>query len=38
MVLRRGFCYAAGAMLLKHQLPGAPPVGVAGGRWSSPRW
>jgi drug/metabolite transporter (DMT)-like permease len=30
MVLGAGFCYAAGAMLLKHKLPGAPPVGVAG--------
>jgi drug/metabolite transporter (DMT)-like permease len=29
MVLGAGFCYAAGAMLLKHKLPGAPPVGVA---------
>jgi drug/metabolite transporter (DMT)-like permease len=30
MVLAAGFCYAAGALLLKHRLPGAPPVGVAG--------
>jgi|SRR4051794_13519303 len=29
MVLGAGLCYAAGAMLLKHKLPGAPPVGVA---------
>lgn len=30
MVLGAGLCYAAGALLLKHRLPGAPPVGVAG--------
>jgi drug/metabolite transporter (DMT)-like permease len=30
MVLGAGFCYAAGAMLLKHRMPGAQPVGVAG--------
>ncbi|MEA2357557.1 MAG: hypothetical protein QOI62_817 [Solirubrobacteraceae bacterium] len=30
MVLLASFGYAVGAMLLKHKLPGAPPVGVAG--------
>jgi drug/metabolite transporter (DMT)-like permease len=30
MVLGAGFSYAVGAMLLKHRLSGAPPVGVAG--------
>jgi drug/metabolite transporter (DMT)-like permease len=29
MVLGAAFCYAVGALLLKHKLPGAPPVGVA---------
>ena len=28
-ILFAGFCYAAGGMLLKHRLPGAPPAGVA---------
>ena len=32
MVLLASLCYAVGAMLLKHKLPGAPPVGVAGGQ------
>ncbi len=31
MVLGASLCYAVGAMLFKHKLPGAPPVGVAGG-------
>ena len=31
MVLLAGFGYAAGALLNKRLLPGAPPVGVAGG-------
>ena len=32
MILLASLGYAAGAMLLKHKLPGAPPVGVAGGQ------
>ena len=32
MVLLASLGYAVGAMLLKHKLPGAPPVGVAGGQ------
>jgi drug/metabolite transporter (DMT)-like permease len=32
MVLGASLCYAVGAMLLKHRLHGAPPVGVAGGQ------
>ena len=32
MVLLASLCYAIGAMLLKHKLPGAPPVGIAGGQ------
>ena len=32
MVLAASLCYAVGAMLLKHKLSGAPPVGVAGGQ------
>jgi drug/metabolite transporter (DMT)-like permease len=32
MVLAASLCYAVGAMLFKHKLPGAPPVGVAGGQ------
>jgi drug/metabolite transporter (DMT)-like permease len=32
MVLGASLCYAVGAMLFKHKLPGAPPVGVAGGQ------
>ena len=32
MVLLASLGYAAGALLLKHKLPGAPPVGVAGGQ------
>jgi drug/metabolite transporter (DMT)-like permease len=31
MVLLASFGYALGAMLVKHRLPGVPPVGVAGG-------
>ncbi len=32
MILLASLGYAAGALLLKHKLPGAPPVGVAGGQ------
>jgi drug/metabolite transporter (DMT)-like permease len=32
MILLASLGYAIGAMLLKHKLPGAPPVGVAGGQ------
>jgi len=32
MVLAASLCYAIGAMLFKHKLPGAPPVGVAAGQ------
>jgi drug/metabolite transporter (DMT)-like permease len=32
MVLGASLCYAIGAMLFKHKLPGAPPVGVAAGQ------
>jgi drug/metabolite transporter (DMT)-like permease len=32
MVLAASLCYAVGAMLFKHKLPGAPPVGVAAGQ------
>ena len=32
MVLLASLGYAVGAMLFKHKLPGAPPVGVAGGQ------
>ena len=32
MVLAASLCYAVGAMLFKHKLPGAPPVGVAAAR------
>jgi drug/metabolite transporter (DMT)-like permease len=31
MILLASLGYAIGAMLIKHKLPGAPPVGVAGG-------
>jgi drug/metabolite transporter (DMT)-like permease len=31
MVLAASFGYAVGAMLIKHRLPGVPPVGLAGG-------
>jgi drug/metabolite transporter (DMT)-like permease len=31
MILLASLGYAVGAMLIKHKLPGAPPVGVAGG-------
>jgi drug/metabolite transporter (DMT)-like permease len=32
MILLASLGYAVGAMLLKHKLPGAPPVGIAGGQ------
>jgi drug/metabolite transporter (DMT)-like permease len=31
MILLASFGYAVGAMLIKHRLPGIPPVGIAGG-------
>ncbi len=31
MVLLASFGYAVGAMLIKHRMPGVPPVGIAGG-------
>jgi drug/metabolite transporter (DMT)-like permease len=31
MILLASFGYAVGAMLIKHRLPGTPPVGIAGG-------